>query len=178
MVATAILAIGTAFAVKGYMDQRKAAKEQARAQREANKARQGQAAIENRTRRAKLIRQAQMARAVAENVQATQGGGAGITTSMATGALATANTQQAVNLANFAEQGRQGGLLADAQLAYGRAVSRAKTAAAMTKLGTTIAGNYQRIGAGINDFTTIVQGFGGGNMLTPDFPGADVGVIR
>lgn len=155
IVMVAAAGIGAATAISGMRQQKKAAREQRRAQEAANKARAGQAAIENRARRAKLIRQAQMARATAENIQATQGGGAGITTSMATGALATADTQQAVNLANFAEQGRQGGLLADANLMLGRARSRMQRGQAMTKLGGTLLSNAQRIGGMFNTFGNI-----------------------
>jgi hypothetical protein len=137
--------LGAAATVHGISQQRKAAKQAAAAQREANKARQGQAAIENRARRAKLIRQRQQSQAQAENVQAS-GSGAGVSTSMATGALATANTQGQVNLANFAELGRQGGLLADAKLAFGRAQSRANLGKSFVGLGGTLLSNAQRIG--------------------------------
>jgi hypothetical protein len=140
----ASLVIGTASTVYGISQQRKAAKQSAAAQKAANKARAGQAAVENRARRAKLIRQRQLATAQAENVQAG-GAGAGVTTSMATGALATADTQGAVNLANFAEQGRLGGKLAEANLALGRAKSMGNRGSAFVKLGGTLISNAQRL---------------------------------
>jgi len=174
IVMVGVAAAGAAMAYSGMKQQKKAARQAARAQTESNKARTGQAAIENRARRAKLLRQAQMARATAENIQATQGGG-NTTTSMATGALFTADTQQAVNLANFAEQGRQGALLGNAQLAYGRAQSSMATGKAKTGFGMTLISNAQRVGGMFSGMGSIG---GGGGMLTPDFPGADVGATR
>jgi hypothetical protein len=144
-----IVGIGAAVTMKGMRDQKKAARQARRAQEAANRSKQGQAAVDNRARRAKLIRQMQLAQATAENVQATQGGG-NATTTMATGALATATTQGAVNLANFEEGGRLGGRLGDAQLQLGRAQSRMASGKALTSLGGKIMGNAQRIGGMFN----------------------------
>lgn len=141
--------VGAVIGGFGLVQQRKAAKKAAKAQKKANNARAGQAAIENRQRRAELIRQRQVAQAQAENIQATQGGGE-VSTTMATGALATASTQGAVNLANFNEFGRQGGLLASAQLQLGKAESMAAFGKSLTSFGGTIMGNSKHIG-GIMD---------------------------
>jgi hypothetical protein len=162
MAVTAIIGVIAAGAtVYGISQQRKAAKKAAKAQREANKARTAQAAVSNRARRAKVIRQSQLAAAQAENTQAG-GSGAGVTSSMATGALATGTTQGAVNLANFAEHGRQGQLLGESQLALGRAQAQSNFGAGMVKLGTTILGNAQRIGGGIKGVMGSMGGTGGG----------------
>ena len=167
MIATAVVGAGISY--MGMRQQKKAAKRAQRAQTEGNKTQRAQAAIENRARRAKLIRQAQLARANAENIQATQGAG-GATTTMATGALATANTQQAVNLSNFAEVGRQGALAGTASLELGRAKSQFQRGAGMMKLGGTIMSNAQRIGGMSGMFGTG----GGGITPTPDTPGGNV----
>lgn len=159
MAVTAVIAatvVGAGVALYGMSQQRKAAKKAARAQREANKARTASAALENRARRAKLIRQQQLAQAQAEATQAG-GGGAGVTTSMASGALATSSTQGAVNLSNFAEFGRQGSNLARANLAYGRAQSRMARGKSFVALGGTLMNNAQRIGGLSKMFSTGTQ---------------------
>lgn len=155
---SAVFVVGAIIGGAGLYQQHQAAKKQAKAQRKANKARAGQAAIENRRRRAEIIRQQQMTQAQAENVQATQGGGE-VSTTMATGALATASTQGSVNLANFQEFGRQGGLLADAQLAIGRAQSKGAFGASLTKFGMSMMTNSQRLSG--------MFGSGGGNAPAP-----------
>lgn len=149
---------GFATAAGGAYMTYQASKAQAKAEKKANKARAGQAAIENRRRRAEIIRKQQMAQAQAENVQATQGGGE-VSTTMATGALFTASTQGAVNLANFQEFGRQGGLLADAQLAIGRAKSKAAFGQSVMKLGMSVMSNSDRLGG--------LFGSGGGDAPAP-----------
>ena len=163
--------IGAATTVYGVVQQRSAAKDAAKAQKKANRAREGQAAIENRARRAKIIRQRQLASAQAEGVQAG-GAGAGVTSSMATGALATSTTQGTVNLANFAEQGRQGSILASANLALGRAQSRANFGKSLTQLGGTLMSNAQRIGGMTNMFTQSPTANLGGFLGTGGNPGS------
>lgn len=132
-----LAAVGTGISLKAASDQRKAAKKQQRAQA-------GQAAIENRRRRAELIRQQQLAQARAESVQATQGGGE-VSTSMATGALFTSGTQGAVNLANFQEFGRLNTQIASAQSAYSKASSLASMGSGLQTIGGFVYGNAGRL---------------------------------